>query len=111
MKRKILSVVFVLLAVTAAFAREKQLLNVDVNGAAIQGYDAVAFFTDGKPVKGTPKIQSIYKGARYWFATEEHKKMFDAEPTKYEPQFGGYCAYGMSQGHTAPIKIEAWQIV
>jgi len=111
LRRKFYSLLCVLALAATAFAGQKQLLNLDVNGAAIQGYDPVAFFTDGKAVKGTAKIQSVYKGARYWFATAEHKKLFDSDPAKYEPQFGGYCAYGMSQGHTAPIKIEAWQIV
>jgi YHS domain-containing protein len=71
----------------------------------------VAFFTDNRPVKGNAQFQSEYHGATYYFASSEHKAAFDKEPAKYEPQFGGYCAYGASQGHKAPIKIEAWQIV
>jgi YHS domain-containing protein len=89
----------------------KNLQNLDKNGVAIQGYDPVAFFTQNKPVKGSAQFQSSYKGATYYFATAEDKSAFDAEPAKYEPQFGGYCAYGVSQGHLAPVKIEAFQIV
>jgi|SRR5271168_776855 len=89
----------------------KNLQNLDKDGVAIQGYDAVAFFTQNKPVKGRAEFESRYKGARYWFASAEDKAMFDAQPAKYEPQFGGFCAYGVSRGHTVPIKIEAFQIV
>ncbi len=89
----------------------KSLQNLDKNGLAIQGYDPVAFFTQGKPVKGTTQFQSTFKGAIYYFASSEDKSTFDSDPAKYEPQFGGFCAYGVSQGHTAPIKIEAFQIV
>lgn len=95
----------------SAMAETKSLLNLDNNGIAIQGYDPVAFFTDHKPVMGDQRFQSQYRGAKYYFASSEHKAAFDKEPAKYEPQFGGYCAYGTSQGHKAPIKIEAWQIV
>jgi YHS domain-containing protein len=89
----------------------KTLQNLDKNGVAIQGYDPVAFFTQNKPVKGNAEFQSKYKGAIYYFASAEDKNTFDAAPAKYEPQFGGYCAYGLSQGHLAPVKIEAFQIV
>ena len=93
------------------FAVGKQLLNLDRKGIGIQGYDPVAFFTDQKPVKGNPQFQSDYNRAKYYFASAEHKILFDKEPSRYEPQFGGYCAYGVSHGVRAPIKIEAWQIV
>jgi len=102
---------FLLLTTLLAVASAKELQNVDRNGVAIQGYDPVAFFTDNRPVKGNAQFQSEYRGAKYYFASSEHKATFDKEPSKYEPQFGGYCAYGASQGHKAPVKIEAWQIV
>ena len=70
-----------------------------------------SIFLDGKTVKGDPKIQTIYQGARYVFVSREHKQAFDANPAQFVPQYGGYCAYGMAQGHTAPVKIETWQIV
>ncbi len=97
--------------VLAASAHAKDLLNLDRKGIAIQGYDPVAFFTDGRPAKGDPQFQSDYRGARYYFASSEHKAMFEKDPARYEPQFGGYCAYGVSHGARAPVKIEAWQIV
>lgn len=108
---KMLFLLLLMLSSIPAFAQTKTLLNLDKNGIAIRGYDPVAFFTQNQPVKGRPEFESKYNGARYLFASAEDKAMFDANPAKYEPQFGGFCAYGASQGHTAPIKIEAWQIV
>ena len=101
----------VLLCAVSGFASGKQLLNLDSKGVAIQGYDPVAFFTQQKPVKGAPQFVSEFNGAKYWFASAEDKATFDKEPSKYEPQFGGYCAYGVSRGSRAPVKIEAWKIV
>ena len=103
--------VFVLLAGLSAFVAAKDLQNLGRDGVAIQGFDPVAFFTDHKPVKGGPQFQSDYHGAKYYFASAEHKAAFDKEPVKYEPQFGGFCAYGASRGKTVPVKIETWEIV
>ena len=108
MKRLFVALMLLSLSTIAA---AKDLLNLDGNGVAIQGYDPIAFFTDSRPVKGNPQFQSEYRGAKYYFVSAEHKAIFDKEPAKYEPQFGGYCAYGASKGSRAPIKIEAWQIV
>jgi len=106
-------VFFLLLLFASApvFGQNKTLLNLDRQGIAIQGYDPVAFFTQNRPVKGRPEFESKYNGARYLFASAEDKSTFDANPAKYEPQFGGFCAYAASQNHTAPVKIEAFQIV
>src|SRR5215468_4581365 len=109
MKR--LFLLLALIAAIPAFAQTKTLANVDRNGLALLGYDPVAFFTQSRPVKGLAQFESTYNGARYLFVSAEDKALFDANPATYEPQFGGFCAYGASQGHTAPIKIEAWQIV
>src|SRR6266436_1709527 len=68
---------------------DKVLVLKNKDGAAILGYDAVAYFTDNKAVKGNPKISSEYEGAKYHFASAEHKALFDANPTKYAPAYGG----------------------
>jgi YHS domain-containing protein len=107
---KSLLLVFLALAALSTVAPAKELLNLE-NGVAIQGYDPVAFFTDNRPVKGNATFESEYRGAKYHFASAEHKAAFDKEPAKYESQFGGYCAYGASRGKTVPIKIETWEIV
>lgn len=97
--------------VVQAAVKDGHLVNVDKQGVILDGYDAVAYFTDGKPVKGDPKLQTTYQGAIYHFASAEHKAAFEAEPEKYAPQFGGYCAYGVSKGSLAPIDVEAFSIV
>lgn len=108
---KKLLVTTIVLAALSAVAAAKDLLNLDRNGVAIQGYDPVAFFIDSRSVKGSTQFQSDYRGGKYYFVSAEHKAAFDKDPAKYEPQFGGYCAYGVSHNSRAPIKIEAWQIV
>jgi YHS domain-containing protein len=103
-----------LLASAVAIAEEpttRRYINVDRHGLALQGYDPVAYFTDHKPVEGDAHIKSTYQGATYQFATGQHKQMFDADPAKYEPQFGGFCAYAVSQNHTASIGPEFWSII
>jgi len=109
--KKLIVLVLFLLGIPAFPQMPKTLQNLDKNSVAIQGYDPVAFFTQNKPVKGSAEFQSSYRGATYYFVSTEDKATFDAAPGKYEPQFGGYCAYGVSQGHLAPVKIEAFQIV
>jgi YHS domain-containing protein len=93
------------------FAQPKTLVNLDKTGVAIQGYDPVAFFTDHKPVKGAAEFTSKQEGATYLFSSKEHKDLFDKEPTKYEPVFGGYCAYGVSRNKLVEIDVNAFQIV
>jgi len=100
-----------LLAASAALLPAKTLVNVDRHGLGIQGYDPVAYFTDAMAVKGNPAIASSADGVTYYFATPEHKATFDANPAKYEPQFGGYCAYGLSRGSLVEIDPYAFQIV
>ncbi len=92
-------------------SQEKVLLNLDQNGLAIQGYDPVAYFVDRAPTKGNPGIRSTYAGAVYYFASVEHKKLFDAEPAKYIPQFGGWCAYAVSIDTLSPVDPKYWEIV
>jgi YHS domain-containing protein len=94
-----------------ATALAKDLVNVDEQGVALQGYDPVAFFTDAKPVSGSDAYVASYHGATYHFASAEHRDLFVKSPEHYAPSYGGFCAYGVSQGHTAPVKIETWQIV
>lgn len=89
----------------------KDLPNVDKEGVGLQGYDPVAFYTIKQPVKGRVEFESSHGGARFRFASKKHKELFDEDPEKYAPQFGGWCAYGVSRGVLVPIQIEAWQIV
>ena len=102
---------FLLSLFVVASVQAKTLINVDATGLALQGYDPVAYFTDNRPVKGDAKITATYRGATYRFVSAEHKKMFEANPAKYEPQFGGFCGYAASINKVAPIEVEYFQII
>ncbi len=80
-------------------------------GGAIRGYDPVAYFTDGKPVKGKRAHRLEWKGATWSFASAKNKELFEADTEKYAPRYGGYCAWAVSQGYTASIDPDAWTIV
>src|ERR1051325_11788124 len=88
----------------------KVLVLKNKDGAAILGYDAVAYFTDNKPAKGNPRFQSEYEGAKYYFASADHKALFDAAPAKYAPAYGGYCGYAASIDRLSPVSPEWFQI-
>ena len=110
--KSLIPAVIVLAAAAASFAgNEPTLVNVDRDGVILDGYDPVAFFTDGKPVLGVAGIQSTYHGAIYRFASSQHKALFDQDPMKYEPQFGAFCAYAVSVGRTAPIDVKTFSII
>lgn len=112
MTRRLLAISLLsLFAVTAMMAADKSLLNLDKSGRAIQGHDPVAFFTVKAPLKGKPEFTSEFHGAKYQFHSARNKAAFDADPAKYEPQFGGYCAFGVSKGRLVEIDVDAFQIV
>ena len=90
---------------------DKNPVNVDKKGIAIKGYDPVAYFTKGEPVKGSSEFQHNWNSAIWNFSSVDHRDMFKAEPEKYAPQYGGYCAYAVSQGETANIDPKSWKIV
>ncbi len=100
-----------ILAMAAAPALALDPVNTTFFGSvAIEGYDPVAYFTEGKPVKGNKKHSLEYEGANWRFASAENRALFEADPQKYAPQYGGYCAWAVSQGYTAGIEPEAWTI-
>lgn len=78
---------------------------------AVNGHDPVAYFTDGRPVEGSSSFESRYQGAVWRFASAANKAAFDADPVKYAPQYGGYCAWAVSQGYTAKGDPANWRIV
>jgi len=81
------------------------------DGLALQGYDAVAYFTDNKPVKGDAKFTATHEGATYRFASAEHRDLFAQSPEKYAPAFGGYCGYAASIDRLSPISPAVFQII
>lgn len=86
-------------------------LNTDPAGSALNGYDAVAYFTLNNAVKGDPKFEYVWNGAKWYFSSEENMKRFQADPASFAPQFGGYCSYAVSEGYTADGDPEAWKVV
>lgn len=93
------------------FLRAEKPVNTTLFGVAIKGYDPVAYFTAAKPVAGDKAFATEWQGATWRFASAENLALFKAEPAKYAPQFGGYCAWAVSQGYTAGIDPDAWKIV
>jgi YHS domain-containing protein len=86
-------------------------INKNFLGLAIKGTDPVSYFTEGRPVKGKSNYTYKWKDAEWRFSSEENLSLFKGSPEKYAPQFGGYCAWAVSQGYTAGIDPEAWKIV
>jgi YHS domain-containing protein len=83
---------------SSAQNKSKSLVNVDAQGVGAHGYDPIAFFKEGKAVKGDAQWQSTYGGAIYYFQSSADRDLFDKEPAKYAPQYGGYCAMAMTMG-------------
>jgi len=109
MKIKCLLIVLLALWSFSAIAQKDQVYSN--SQGAIKGYDPVAYFKASKPVKGKEGISYQWKGANWHFASEENRDAFKANPEAYAPQFGGYCAYAVSEGYTAKIEPEAWKVV
>jgi len=95
---------------TAMAANDKVFTGL-VDGVAVGGYDPVAYFTQNKPVKGSADITTEYMGATWHFASADNRDAFVADPKRYAPQYGGYCAYAVSSGYTAKGDPQAWSVV
>jgi YHS domain-containing protein len=80
-------------------------------GTAIEGYDPVAYFEQGRPVEGDGDYAHEWMGATWYFASAENRDLFAADPEKYAPQYGGYCAWAVANGYTAKIDPQAWAVV
>jgi hypothetical protein len=94
-----------------SLAEAKSEIYKNWRGIAIKGYDPVAYHKEDKPVKGSNEYELTWKDAKWRFASAEHRDLFEAEPEKYAPRYGGYCAYAVSQGYTASVDPEnAWTI-
>lgn len=110
---KLLKYLFVFFTFTisgSALAADDPVYTGTFNNTAVGGYDTVAYFTEAKPVKGSSKHASQYMGAEFRFSSAENKALFDADPAAYTPQYGGYCAWAVSQGYTASGDPELWKV-
>ena len=104
------TVAAVALATRPAFAGKAAVFTGLVDGVGVGGYDPVAYFTQQSAVPGDPAISAVHDGVTYRFASAEHRDAFLADPQRYLPQFGGYCAYAVAQGATAKGDPEAWTV-
>ena len=81
-------------------------------GLAIKGYDPVAYHKEGRPMEGSSSYEFVWKDAKWRFASAAHRDLFAADPERYAPRYGGYCAWAVSEGYTASVDPEnAWSIV
>ena len=108
MKKTIVSVAVVLFAAYSYAQKSSVFIN---KGYAANGYDVVAYFKEGKPVEGKKTFLYQWNNAYWLFSTKQNLDSFSHRPEKYAPQFGGYCAYGVSEGHKASTQPDAWTIV
>jgi YHS domain-containing protein len=99
------------IAACTVTALHAQKVNTGRGGLAIKGYDPVAYFTDGRPVKGDPQFTYTFEGATYQFASAASRDRFAKEPARYVPQFGGFCAWAVSRNYTADTDPMAWKVV
>ena len=82
-----------------------------IDGVGAGGYDVVAYFTASQAVPGKPDLTAVHDGVTYRFSNSANRDLFAANPAGYLPQYGGYCAYAVSKGHTAGVSPKAWKIV
>ncbi|CCQ73454.1 YHS domain-containing (seleno)protein [Magnetospira sp. QH-2] len=105
---------FILLALIILLGQANAAMAGEIhtsNGVAIDGYDPVAYYTEGRPMEGAKDFTWEWKGADWRFASAENRDLFKADPEKYAPQYGGYCAWAVSHGYTAGTDPDAWMIV
>ena len=98
----------VLLPLSQAKAVDEHFIDTS---AVVGGYDVVAYHTVGAPTKGSADFSSTYQGATWHFSSAENQALFDADPAKYSPAYGGWCAAGASKGKKVPTKADLWAIV
>jgi YHS domain-containing protein len=109
MKTVLIIAIFFTSLLSTASAQKSAIYAPD--GVALKGYDVVAFFTQGKPMKGSTEYSFQWNGAKWLFYNKADLESFKGSPEKYAPQYGGYCAYGTAEGHKAPTQADTWTIV
>ncbi|MEM7363814.1 MAG: YHS domain-containing (seleno)protein [Pseudomonadota bacterium] len=100
-----------MLASTTVFADEDPIYTSFFSNVAVGGYDPVAYFEEGRPIEGDAMYSLQYKGAEFRFSSEQNLTLFRANPEDYAPQYGGYCAWAVSQGNLAKGDPDHWKIV
>jgi len=111
LKRMLVASLLVLVLFAAPAYAKDPIYTGTLSDLAVSGYDPVAYFTDGKPVEGKSEFEYEWQGATWRFANAKNLDAFKADPAAYAPQYGGYCAWAVSQGYTASADPKAWRIV
>ena len=109
MKQLLLCVTVFLNTVNSLSAQKSAVF--EKSDRAIRAYDPVAYFTEGRPVQGKEEFVYNWNNASWYFSSQQNLNLFKTNPQKYAPQYGGYCAYGLSNGYKASTVPEAWTIV
>jgi YHS domain-containing protein len=110
-RRTLLAIPALFVLPRVALAGKPEIFTGLVQGVAGGGYDVVSYFKGGEPRRGEAKFATNWKGATWRFASQANLDAFKADPEKYAPQYGGYCAYAVSRGYTAKGEPEAWTVV
>ncbi|WP_159651115.1 YHS domain-containing (seleno)protein [Vibrio atypicus] len=109
---KKLFALFITLLMSLPVFAEDEIYTGFFSNKALDGYDTVAYFTQGKPVEGDSQWQVKYKGADWYFSSQENLDKFNADPNRYAPQYGGYCAWAISEKNDfASADPKQWAIV
>mgnify|MGYP000350436121 CR=1 FL=1 len=106
---KAVAIILSLILVGCTSLGDKPTFQTD--GIAVNGYDVVAYFTEQQPVKGTTEFASQYKNTSWLFSSEQNKLLFEQNQQQYLPQYGGYCAYGMSKGFVVDTDPNAFTVL
>jgi YHS domain-containing protein len=109
MTRRLKLIILLFAFANAVIAQKSPVYNT--KEGAIHGYDPVAYLTVGKAIKGSQAFRFNWQGATWHFANESNLRAFRNDPARYAPQYGGYCAYGLSKGYKAPIDPSAFTVV
>jgi hypothetical protein len=100
----------VLLAAGATLATVSRAIAAEKAPLAIKGYDPVAYFTIGRPTKGSPEIEYVWDEYRYQFASVKHRELFKSDPVRYAPQFANFCAMALTRGELIEANPKNWLI-
>ncbi|MFK8016345.1 MAG: YHS domain-containing (seleno)protein [Gammaproteobacteria bacterium] len=107
----LIALLLMLLPTGTALADKAPVYTGVLSSTALKGYDTVAYFSEGKPVKGNKQFSTQWNGATWLFSSEENLNAFTKAPENYAPQYGGYCAWAVSEGYTASGDPKVWAVV
>jgi len=109
MQKTVIVIFSFMLISSTAISQRSSIFETD--GKALRGYDVVAYFISGEPIKGVDSFGVKWNNSTWLFSSLKNLETFNKSPEKYAPQYGGYCAYGTAEGHKAPTQPDAWAIV